>query len=176
MATSTLYSHIYDAIQLQSKWDNAYLVFGKTSPWTDEDNPPQEDPNAAAIQEIVGYKKVRQFSLARPLEQGEQPTDTPYPVVTYNQQQWVLIPVDKAYTEKARWVYIEAEIQPDDFALGEYRQVGIHVDLKPANGVTKQNLLPSEVADPGILRFYENRKRQTRTSSVYALEQFLVKL
>ncbi|AYJ76277.1 hypothetical protein BSP12_091 [Bacillus phage BSP12] len=176
MATSTLYSHIYDAIQLQSKWDNAYLVFGKTSPWTDDDNPPKEDPNATAIQEIIGYKKVRQFSLARPLKEGEKPTDSPYPVVTYNQQSWVLIPVDKAYEEEARWVYIETEIQPEEFELGEYRQVGIHVDLQPANGVAKQNLLPSEVANPGILRFYENRKRQNRTSSVYALEQFLVKL
>ncbi|MGV3121055.1 hypothetical protein, partial [Lactiplantibacillus argentoratensis] len=91
-------------------------------------------------------------------------------------KEWVLIPVDKAYEEKAYYVYIEAEIKPDELPLGPYRQVGIHVNLVPNDGVTKQNLLPSEVKDPGILRFYENREPQNRTSSVTVQEQFMVEV
>jgi hypothetical protein len=176
MAKATLNSHIADAIRLQSQYDTAYLVIGKGSPWTDDNNPPEEDENVTAISEIIGYKKVKNFSLARPLASGEDAATIGYPVVTYASQEWVLIPVDKAYEEKARWVYIEADIQPDDFPLGEYRQVGVHVGLTPNSGITKQNLHPTEVSDTGILRFYENREPQNRTSSVYSLEQFIIKV
>ncbi|QQO40589.1 baseplate protein [Bacillus phage 015DV002] len=176
MAIATLYSNIYDAIQLQSQWSSAYLVIGKTTPWTDDNNPPDEDPNVTEISEVIGYRKVKQFSLARPLSPTETADNAPYPVVSYGDKEWVLIPVDKAYEEKAHYVYIEAEVKPDELPLGPYRQVGIHVNLVPKDGVTKQNLLPSEVKDPGILRFYENREPQNRTSSVTVQEQFMVEV
>ena len=174
MAISTVNSHIADAIHLQSQYDSAYLVIGKTSPWTDDNNPPEEDETVTVISEIIGYKKVKKFSLARPLTAGETAESIGYPVVTYAGQAWALIPVDKAYAEKARWVYVEAEIKPEDFPLGEYRQVGVHVGLIPNAGINKQNLDPTEVASAGLLRFYENKQPQNRTSSVYALEQFMI--
>jgi hypothetical protein len=176
MAKATLNSHIADAIRLQSQYDTAYLVIGKSSPWTDDNNPPEEDENVTAISEIIGYKKVKNFSLARPLASGESADTVGFPVVTYSGQQWVLVPVDQAYEQKARWVYIESEIHPEDFPLGSYRQVGVHVGLSPNAGVTKSNLHPTEVADTGVLRFYENREPQNRTSSVYSLEQFIIKV
>ncbi|AIW03305.1 structural protein [Bacillus phage Mater] len=173
MAKSTLNAHISAAIELQKRQGSAYLVFGKTSPWDNELNPPEEVEDTTAISEIVGYKKTKQFSLARPVRTGETPA---YPVVTYGGLQWVLIPADKAYTEKARWLYIEAEILPDEFPLGEFRQVGVHLGLVPKSGVTKQNLLPSEVGTLGELQFYENREPQNRTSSVFVTEQFIIKV
>jgi len=171
MPTTTLVSHIAAAILLQQRHEGAYLVLGKTSAWDNENNPPEEDPNTEAVSEVIGYKKVKQFSLARPLNTNET---TSYPVVTYGGQQWVLVPADKAYAEKARWVYVEAEVLPEDFPLGEYRQVGVHLDLVPKSGVTKQNLLPSEVESPGQLQFFENKELQNRTSSVYVQEQFVI--
>lgn len=176
MAIATLDSHVRAAIKLQEQVDSAYLVFGKTSPWTDDSNPPDEDENTKKISEIVGYKKLSKFSLARKLGENEDEATVGYPVVTYQQEKWVLIPKNEAYVEDARWLYAEAELHPDEFPLGEYRQVGIQLGLVPNDGVTKQNLLPSEVKDTGILEFYENREPQNRTSSVYALEQFMVKV
>ncbi|AII28067.1 virion structural protein [Bacillus phage Bobb] len=176
MAISTTKSHIADAIQLQAKYESAYLVIGKSTAWTDEENPPEEVADVETVQEVIGYKKVKNFSLARPLATGEDEETVGFPVVSYRDQKWALVPVSKAYEEKARWVYIEAEIQPDEFPNGEYRQVGIHVDLVPKNGLTKQNLLPSEVTDVGTLRFYENRKAYNLTSNLYSLEQFIVVL
>lgn len=173
MATSTLYSHIDSAIQLQKQVDTAYFVIGKTSAWTDDNNPPTEDINVTSLTEVIGYKKVSKFSLAKPLADGE---NTTYPTITYAGTRWALIPVNKAYEEGARWLYAEAEIYPTDLPLGQYRQVGIQVNVIPKQGVTKPNLLPSEVSNPGVLKFYENREPQNRTSSVYALEQFIIKV
>lgn len=169
-------SHIDAAIRLQEKQNTAYIAIGKTSAWADDNNPPNEDMYADSLTEVVGYKKVKQFSLARPLGEGEDPDNLQYPVITYAQQQWVLIPKTKAYEEEARWLYIEAEITPDDLPLGNYRQVGLHTGLTPKAGVTKQNLLPSEVADVGVLKFIENKEPQNRTSSIYVTEQFIVKV
>lgn len=173
LAIATLDSHIYSAIQLQKQLNTGYLVFGKPSPWDNDENPPNEVENTKAIDEIIGYKKLKQYSLSRPIKSED---GTQYPTVTYGGQLWELVPVDKAYELGARWVYISAEILPEDFALGEYRQVGVHTGLKPIQGVNKPNLLPSEVEDPGILLCYENREPQNRTSSVYVLEQFVIEV
>lgn len=176
MAKSTLNSHIDSAIQLQKRADEAYLVFGKTTAWADEENPPEEEQDVSEISEVVGYKKLKKFSLARPMKANETEDNVKYPVVTYRSQKWVLIPVSEAFTEGARWVYAEAELHPDEFPLGMYRQVGIHLGLVPNTGVVKHNLFPNEVRDKGILHFYENREPQNRTSNSYALEQFLIKV
>jgi len=173
MAKSTLISHIADAIQLQSLVNSSYIAIGKSSAWPDDSNPPLEDENITSISEIIGYKKVSQFSLARPLASGET---TVYPVVTYSSQRYALVPVDKAYEQKARWLYAEASITIDDFPVNQYRQVGLYTGLVPVSGVTKQNLLPSEVANPGILRYFENNEPTYMTSSTTSTEQFLIKI
>lgn len=171
MPTSTLISHIEAAVALQQRSAGAYMAIGKTSAWDNEANPPEEDSNTEALTEVIGYKKVSQFSLARPLKTDET---TSYPVVTYGGQQWVLIPVDKAFEEKARWVYVAAEISPDDLPFGTFRQIGVYLDLVPKSGVTKQNLLPDEVQSAGRLQFFENRELQNRTASVFVEEQFII--
>lgn len=176
MAVTTLNAHIGMALQLQKRADTAYLVLGKTSEWDNEENPPNEDEDVDSIDEVIGYRKLSQFSLARPLESDEDEDDLDYPVIAYKDNKWVMIPRDKAYEEKARWVYIEAEIDPDDFELGKYRQVGVHIDLEPKSGITKLNLEPDDVKDTGVLQFYENREPQNRTESVYVLEQFMIEV
>jgi hypothetical protein len=174
MTTMTIKSRVHNAIAQQAEYTSAYVAIGKTSPWTDDSNPPNDDPKATALTEVIGYKKVKQFSLARLLKTGETAESISYPVVVYKGQQWALIPIDKAYDEEATFLYVEAEIQPDDFPLGMFRQVGLFTGLTPNAGVTKQNLLPSEVANIGLLRVIENREPQNRTASVTAFEQLML--
>lgn len=176
MAIATLNAHVHFALEAYKQLNKAYLVIGKTSPWDNEENPPTESESTDSLLEIIGYKRLKQYSLARPLKQEETADDISYPVVTYAGLEWALIPTDKAYEEGARWLYISAEIEPSDFPYGEYRQVGIQTNVQPKQGINKPNLLPSEVADEGTLLFYENREPQNRTSSVYVLEQFMVRV
>ncbi|MEI2421095.1 hypothetical protein V6O07_12550, partial [Arthrospira platensis SPKY2] len=58
MAIATNNSRVYASLQLRAKEASTYLVIGKTSAWTNEDAPPQADPNTTTLQEVVGYKKV----------------------------------------------------------------------------------------------------------------------
>lgn len=177
MAKATLKSHIYAALNLVKERESAYLAIGKSSPWLDDLNPPNEDENTSSLSEVIGYKKVKQFSLARPLRENEIIAVVGgYPIVKYSGDTWVLIPTSEAYVEGARWVYIEIEIDPKDLPEGPYRQVGVHFGLIPRQGVTKGNLLPSDVQDEGVLQFYENREPQSRTRSVHVLEQFMIKV
>lgn len=173
MAISTLNSHVYSALYLQNKMNKAYLVIGGTVPWDNDENPPMEDENTTKLTNILGYKKLNQYSLARPLNPGE---NSEYPKVIYNGLEWALVPTDKAYEEGARWLYVDAEIRPEDFPLGEYRQVGIQVDVTPLAGISKPNLTPEELSSEGVLLLYENREPQNRTSSVYVLEKFMIKV
>lgn len=176
MAISTLYSHIDTAIQMQKRRDSAYLVFGGTDAWENEGNPPNESKETTEINKVIGYKKLKQFSLARPLEKGETKANSKYPVIMYKGMGWALIPTAEAYEQGARWLYAEADLFPDEFPLGMYRQVGVHLGVEPKSGITKLNLKPIEVKNKGVLHFYENREPQNRTSSVYVLEQFMLKV
>ena len=149
-----------------------YVVIGKTSPWTNETMPPAEDPTTNALQEIVGYKKVSKVSLCRPFIEGETTSLT---TVTYGTNKFVLVPNDKAYTEKAMMVYIEAEITGAELPVGTYRQMGIVTDLVPKDN-TKTALLPSEVSNSGTLQFFENRQQQNRTADITVREKVIVSL
>lgn len=173
MAIATNNSRVYASLQLRAKEASTYLVIGKTSAWTNEDAPPQADPNTTTLQEVVGYKKVTKMSLCRPFVEGETTT---LPTVTYGAKKYVLVPDAQAYTQKAMMVYIEAEIVGEELPLGTYRQVGIHTDVTPKSGVTKKALLPTEVSSTGVLQFFENRKQQNRTADVTVREKFIVNM
>lgn len=176
LAIETLNSHIDSAIQLQKRINSAYMAIGRKEPWNEENNPTDEDRNVNALDSVIGYKRLDKFSLARPLKEGESKKGLKYPTVTYGQLDWVLIPIAEAYKEGARWIYAEVNIVPDDFPLGMYRQVGLHLDLVPNKGVTKPNLEPKDVKDSGILYFYANRPPQNRVDNTYVTEQFMIKV
>ncbi|WBF81264.1 virion protein 3 [Staphylococcus phage BSwM-KMM1] len=58
MAIATYNSHVELAKYLVSKADSIYLTIGKSTPWSNETNPPQPDENATVLQEVTGYKKL----------------------------------------------------------------------------------------------------------------------
>ncbi|AGI11439.1 hypothetical protein QLX41_gp082 [Listeria phage LMTA-94] len=173
MAIATYNAHVYAALNLKSKIDTTFMAIGKTTAWTDETNPPEPDPNATGLTEVIGYKKLKTMSLCRPQRTGETPT---LPTVSYGNKTWVLVPDAQAYTEGAKWLYCEAEFVGDELPVGTYRQVGVFTDLAPKSGVTKPNLLPSEVANVGVLQFFENKQFQNRTPQVTARERFVAEL
>lgn len=172
MAIATTNSRVYASLQLKSKEPSMYLVIGKTSPWTNESMPPQEDPDTVTLQEIIGYKKVNKVSLCRPYVTGESTT---LPTVTYGSQKFVLVPDDKAYEEKAMMVYIEAEVVGDELPVGTYRQMGICTDVVPKDS-SKTAFLPSELTSTGTLQFFENRQQQNRTVDVTIREKVIISL
>lgn len=157
MAITTIHAHVNRAKEFFQKED-VYFAIGRPNAWEDELNPPVEDFNASALDGVIGYKKVEQVYLVRPAQEGE-PAEIPY-----REEKWVIVPFDQALLEGARWVYIATNLQYTELPLGFYRQVGVYSGLKkmPEVDVSKFNLLPSEVADPGTLEVFDNRQPSNR--------------
>lgn len=171
MAISTYNSHVHVAKYYASLQANSYFVLGRTTEWSNEESPPTPDPKTIAVDEVIGYKRASTVSLCRPLKSGETPQ---YDTIEYGGRTWVLIPQDKAFEEEAKWVYYYTEITGDELPTGFYRQVGVHIDLKPQSNVSKPNLLPSEVNDKGTLVTFDNRQPMNRIEKGTSVERFIM--
>lgn len=173
MAIATFNSHIEQAKYVVSKANSIYLTIGKTTPWSNETNPPQPDEKTTTLQEVIGYKKASKVTLVRP---AVSPQDDNKSLITYGNKSWVEVSTKDAVTEGAKWVYMECSIVGDELPLGTYRQSGFVVDLVPNSGISKFNLVPSEVQSPGTLMFFENKQFQNRTAQTTAKERFVVEV
>lgn len=174
MAIATLNSHIELAKYIVNQANSIYLTIGKTSPWSNEDSPPQTEEKNTSLQEIVGYKKAKNVTLVRPAinENDKKRTDK----IEYGNETWIPVSVDKAQKEQAKWVYLEGEIIGNELPLGTYRQTGFVMGLIPKKGVFKFNLLPEEVDSSGTLMFYDNKKYQNRTEQTTITEKCIVEV
>lgn len=170
MAITTQRSQVKLAKDVKAK-ATPYFVFGKTSAWDDDKNPPAPKREVNALSEIIGYKKVSTVSMCRPKKPNETSN---YQTVYYNNQEWLLVPDANAETENATYIYYEVDVLPSDFPLGTYRQVGLQFDVKPKTGVTKSNLLPTELSSAGYLYAYENSKPVNRIENVTINNRFIL--
>ena len=173
MAIATYNSHVELAKYLVSKADSVYLTIGKSTPWSNETNPPQPDENATVLQEVIGYKKATKVTLVRP---AKSPEDDNKNLISYGNKSWVEVTPENAKAEGAKWVYLESSIVGDELPLGTYRQVGFVMDLVAKSGISKFNLVPSEVESTGTLLFFDNKQFQNRSEQTTAKERFIVEV
>src|SRR5699024_12211481 len=122
--------------------DSVYLTIGKSTPWSNETNPPQPDENATVLEEVIGYKKATKVTLVRP---SKSPEDDSKNLISYGNKSWVEVAPENAKDEGARWVYLESSSVGDELALGTYRQVGFVMDLVARSGISNFNLVTREV-------------------------------
>ena len=154
MAISTVYDHVDRAISFVNK-TNLFLGIGKQTPWVDEDVPQVPSINTLTIVEPLGFIKVELQQLVVPDESG---------TIEYRDGNWKAVSEEDAFTLNSKWVYVSAYLKYAEFPLGSYRQIGLFSGLQRAEGVDVGQviLLPSEVADTGILHIIDNRKVTTR--------------
>lgn len=161
MAVTTIHAHVNRAKEFLVR-DDVYFAIGRTSPWQNENTPgfevPDEDFNALALDEIIGYKKIDVAYIVRPTEVGETPD------IQYREENWMIVPPDQAIAQKARWVYIRSTILFNELPLGVYRQVGVYTGVvkKPELPAGQDNLLPTEVDNVGVLEVIDNREFSNR--------------
>jgi hypothetical protein len=166
VAISTTNAHVSRALDFFQN-DKIYFAIGRTTPWPNDVNgktelepsfqPPLENKELAALEELIGYKKVESIFLVVP--------DATNGTITYQSLKWRIVPIEQAYTEKARHVYMTTSIQYDELPLGFYRQVGVYSGVERAVGVAvgKNNLLPVEAKEGfGILEVVDNRGPSNR--------------
>lgn len=154
MAITTIGAHVSRALDFLGKQD-IYFAISRTSPWEDDNNPPSPNSDTTSLDEIIGFKKLDSIQLVIPDTAG---------TISYRESNWKPIPKEDAYTQKAKWVYIETTIRYDELPPGFYRQIGVYTGLVPKDGVDpgKTALLPDEVANAGVLEVVDNRKPSNR--------------
>lgn len=159
MAISTIRGHVSRAVAF-FKEPEIFFGFGRQTPWGNTDDGGDEVPDAPsmsaiAIEEPIGFKSIDRVHLVIPSESGS---------IVYKDSRWEIVPLDQAYNKNSRHVYVECTLRYDEIPLINYRQMGILTELKRQSGVQtgKAALIPSEVADQGILQILDNRKPTIR--------------
>lgn len=128
-----------------------YIAIGRTSPWNDEENPPDPTGLETNVEEVIGFKKVDQFYFVVEDEVGGN--------LTFRGKTWRIVTVDNIFIEQSRWIYVSASIVGDELPLSEYRQVGLYSGLVPSFGFENADvLLPNQIDNSGVLEILGNRK------------------
>lgn len=160
-------AHCSRALALMEQ-GNIFIGIGRTSPWENENNegfvPPEPNPDAENLDELVGIKKADRVSMVIPDELGD---------IEYAQIKFKTLTKEEALKQKSRWVLIESKIFFEELPPVAYRQIGIFSRVKPVSG--KENskvLLAKDIEDVGILEVLANRKVTTRQSD--ATETFFM--
>lgn len=155
MATTTIRGHVARALDFFERND-LYFAIGHPDAWPDESNPPAPGVSDSILN-VIGYKKLETINLVVPSADGS---------IIYRDSKWLIVPPDQALVQGARWVYIDTYLRYDELPLSPYRQIAVYSRLVKAAGVSasKANLLPTEVADPGILEILDNRRVVNRQS------------
>lgn len=167
MATLTLEHHTNRGISFLST-PSLYIAIGRTTPWADENAPPAEVPGTTDIDEIIGMKPV---TLRKHMvEDAENGT------VFWDNKIWRLVNADEALTLKTQYCYLEAQVQYSELPLTSFRQVGLYSGTVLQPGVSPViAVLPTSIADNGILESYSNRKVENRASDKIDILRFIIK-
>ncbi|MCW6701391.1 hypothetical protein NH288_04745 [Anaerococcus sp. NML200537] len=139
---------------------NIFIGIGKTSPWEGENDegfvPPEPNPDAENLEELVGMKKADRVSLVVPDEYGD---------IEYAKIKFKTLTKDEALRQKSRWVLVESTIYYEELPPVAYRQLGVFSRVQAKEGKDKNRiLLADDIEDVGILEVLANRKVTTRQS------------
>lgn len=141
---------VYRALQFKT-YTTIWCAIGRTTAWVDEETPPQEDPTAHDIEEVIAYVKPYHTSIAKPVLTGED--------VSINGLLYAFVADEDALADQdARFLYIAGEFNPNSgTAYGNFRQIAVYADLVPDTGHMADDWLnPADVSDPGTLCYLHN--------------------
>lgn len=149
----TPYSGMVDAAIRFKNLPQLWLAIGRTTPWVDETQPPNENDfqnhpeflSYVQPDELIGLKRIEVAQLCVPDTNGE---------VRYRNQRYKLIDDIEAMDRQARWVYIRASldyVEKNTAGVGiigfvTYRQTAIMSDIKPLTPYKDETVLaPDQV-------------------------------
>ncbi len=133
---------------LLHKQNSVYWVgIGRTTPWTDEQAPPDPQPGLAALEEPILYVKPTKVTLCRVVSSGED--------ITHLGTKYAFVSDEEAINQSARFMYIFARFDPTAGQPYEnFRQIALFSNLVPGPGHEGDSwLAPENVADEGLLEF-----------------------
>lgn len=114
----------------------------------------------------IGYKAVSVKYMVVP--------DNVDGTIIHGSQKYRIVSPSNAYSENARWVYIETTFSYDELPINDFRQLAVFSGLTRANGVTAEAVIPSQVSSAGILEVLENRRVQYRSEEQQELIAYVI--
>lgn len=143
----------YVAKLLYEQAPNIYIGLGKSSPWNDENNVPNSNPNATALDEPILYTKAQKVLLCKPLAEK---TDSS---VQFGAKFYEPVPDSTQIDPDANCVFAYSKFNYEDIQKEiQFRQVGLFVGLIPNDRVTSTIILPTQVGALGTLLSISNNK------------------
>lgn len=127
-----------------------WMAIGRTTPWPDENKPPEFQPGDHTLDEPIVYVRPTMVSLAKLVNSGED--------CMIGKQKYSFVADADAQSQQARFIYVKGVFNP---ALGMpvagYRQRGIFTELITAAGhEDDQWLAPENVVSYGVMEYCEN--------------------
>lgn len=185
MATVATYaSHVGKAINFYYNTPNLMFAIGRSTPWGEKEgeddgtsilndlNPPYPSLDTTEVEEIIGYKRYSNMYFVIPDETSTEPivdgvhwrkialSVTPSDPDAAKEE---LIKLVKA--NKARWIYMDFQLDPNDFVGFTYRQIGLYsnVNVLPPATQSMNVYNPEHIqTGSGILEVIQNRAPVTR--------------
>lgn len=162
ISIETTNGHVARALDFVNRNDLWFKLGRSITKWDDEMNPPiPAASDSIDKSEVLGLKRVETLVLVVP--------DQTKGTLVYRDKTYRIVPVDKAFEEGARWVYVTSNIAYDELPSDSiYRQIALSSRVVLGDDVDKNKraVLPSEVSDFGIDEVLNNRRPVYRDSDM----------
>jgi len=165
---TTINQRVLNAINLKNQ-DNLYFAIGKSTAWTDEENPDTPLTSQTEIEELIYIKKISVKQLVKLADAYPYIYDIYGASVTVNGIDYTYVLEGVAYTEQAYMVYLSANINYEDIAPTDinFRSIGILLNPLDSEGeeLTGSEYLAASVDEQGELLYVWNFQAITRDPS-----------
>ena len=161
-----------------------FIAIGRTSPWSDENNPPYPDERQTEVEELIGLQRVDSYKFAKVIPNPttlQKRTGIYYKGLYYSVTQDSEIALNEGYTS----IMIQTTLDRDTIESipvdVTFRQVGLYVNVNATPdeiqyGITRAQWLNKLEEDRGMLEVVDNRQPLSRQNNqqeeIYILIDF----
>lgn len=143
-----------------------FIGIGRTSPWSDENNPPVPDEKQTEITELIGLQRVDSYKFAKVIPNPttlQKKTGIYYKGLYYSVTQDSNIALAEGYTSVMVQVTLDRDTVESIPVDVTFRQVGLYVGVNASAdeikyGITRAQWDNKPEADRGMLEVIDNRK------------------
>lgn len=149
-----------------------YVLIGKNTTWTDDNNPPAPTGLETSLDGLIGAKLISNQWYVKALT---SPTQEERDAAVYFKGTYYYKTQDptEAVSNGCTSIIIEAVLDRDELPLLTYRQVGLQVKVN-SNATVMTGDQFNALADTGTLEVIDNRKPQTRAEDQEEQIKFLI--
>lgn len=136
--------------------NNIWLLAGRTTPWSDEANPPAPEGDETTVEEPQFAKRVEVSYAVYP------GSDTDYDIRIESTYWKIAADESASYSNNARYLYLKFVVDKGDGPDVDVRQFGIMLGLTAPGAADPILPLNAEITDYGRLLYLDNRRKIDR--------------